>query len=178
MDDDKKRALQKQLENAVLPRGTGGARSYDSTPTAKLPNWNFWKHSPDALPWQACALALNFDPDSIKRSPQAWMVGGGDVFMMSSFPSNEVAQQHTNLMRLLEANRYNKQCFTNLHSDKVKLSEFVLWCAPVVRDLIGRDIPPDLAALAKAATQAAPLVEAAPAKLEPVPVVTPSGDGW
>jgi hypothetical protein len=136
----------------------------DKLPDWNYPNWNFWKHSPEALPWQACALALNFDPDSIKRSPQQWMAGGGDVFMMNSFPSKEVFRQHDDLLRLLTANRYNKQHFTNLYSDGVQLSEFATWCAPVVRDLIGRDIPPELAAFAKAAPQLVPLVEAAPAE--------------
>lgn len=119
---------------------------------------------PEVKTWQACALALNFDPDSLERSPQEWMAGGGDVFQSDSFPSDEVMRQHEDLLRVLEANRFNAQLFTPAHNfkDPVRLSEFAAWCAPVVRDLTGGDIPEELAALAKAAPQAAAKAEAAP----------------
>lgn len=132
---------------------------------------------PEVKTWQACALALNFDPDSLERSPNGWMNGwmasGDDVFQSESFPSDEVMRQHENLLRALEANRFNAQFFTPAHNfkDPVRLSEFAAWCAPVVRDLTGGDIPEELAALAKAAPQAA-------AKIEVIPVITPSGENW
>lgn len=137
------------------------ANSFSDRPRfRKLPDWKFWRHMPEVETWQACALALNFDPDSIQRHPQAWMAGGGDVFMMSSFPSSEVAQQHDKLLRLLEANRFNAQHFTPAHNfqDPVRLSEFAAWCIHVCFE-----IPPELAALAKAATQTAPKAEVATA---------------
>ena len=55
----------------------------------------------------------------------------------------------------------------------MRLPEFAAWCAPVVRDLTGRDIPPELAALAKAAPQAAPTVKVkAGAGTTPAPKIT------
>ncbi len=139
----------------------------------KQPSWNFWKNMPEVETWQACALALNFDPDSLERSPQEWMVAGADVFQSESFPSDEVMRQHENLLRVLEANRFNAQLFTPAHNfkDPVRLPEFAAWCAPVVRDLTGGDIPEELAALAKAAPQAA-------AKAEAAPVTSASDEDW
>lgn len=174
MNDDKKPVPKKpvispvQVSNAPKPAQPVRGSSYTSTakpnPTPKQPVWNFWKHLPEVQPWQACALALNIDPDSMERSPNNWMVPESDIFLEESFPSDEHADRFDKLSRLLEANLGNRQHFTRAYPYRdVRLDEFAAWCAPVVRDLISRDIPEELAALARAATQAAPKVEVAPA---------------
>ena len=41
------------------------------------PNWKEWKHMPEVQAWQACALLLDIEPNSIKRNPYSWMTGPG-----------------------------------------------------------------------------------------------------
>jgi len=178
MTDEKKPVSNKpvQVSNApppITPLRGSGRSAFSPKRNNALPDWAKWKYMPEVEAFQACALALNFDPDSMRRSPQSWMVPGVDIFLPESFPSDEVAGKFKNLMEIAKANNLRTIHF------KINLPEFAAWCAPVVRDLTGRDIPPELAALAKAATQAAPMVEAVPAaKVETVPVETPSGDDW
>lgn len=132
---------------------------------AKTPNWSFWKYMPEVETWQACALALNIDPDSLERPEQELFYPPSDGFLTRSFPSDEAAANFEKLLRLLHANR-ESQHFTHAYNvhDPVHLCEFAAWCAPVVRGMTGHDIPSKLAELAKAAPQAAPA-----AKVEAVP---------
>lgn len=113
---------------------------------------------PDVELWQACALALNINPESLNLHPQNWMCPGIDIFQ--GYPSDEVKQQHENLLRILNANLSNKQYFTNSFGRDVKLSEFAAWCGHVVRDLTGCDIPNELAALGKDAQASTPVANA------------------
>jgi hypothetical protein len=135
-------------------------------PNTRLPDWGFWKIKKRVTLREACALALNVDPDPMKRNPS-----NGLDFLPESFPNIETAQQFYKLLRLLDDNRFDKELFTIIHNDTVMLSEFASWCTPVVRDLIGRDIPHELAARAENAPQATPAANA-----ETVPVTSPSGD--
>lgn len=112
---------------------------------------------PEVEPWQACALALNFEPDHMERHPESYMAPRHVIFLPESFPSDEVAVNFKKLMEIANANNLQNIRFKN------NLAEFAAWCAPVVSDLTGRDIPPKLAALANSAPQAAAMVEAAPA---------------
>lgn len=169
MTDENKPASNKSAKEiewdkklAAIPQSLsdvpGPGNSYKPEPSTndRLPRWGKWKYMPEVEPWQACALALNFDPDSMKRSPHNWMVPEEDIFEPESFPSDEVAEEFGNLRTIVEANNLQTVYRT------INLPEFAAWCSPVVCDLTGRDIPPELEALAKA-TQAAPKVEAAPA---------------
>ena len=99
-------------------------------------DWNFWSAMPKAKHWQACALSLAIDPDSLKQSPHSWMAGPGHgpIFVPTSFPSLEIQGRFEMRLRLLDANRYDGEIFTlpmakysNLSADEVLLSEFAHW---------------------------------------------------
>ena len=107
--------------------------------------------------WQACALALNIDPESMQRHAQSWMHPEGDIFTAESFTSDEQADSFVKLSRRLRENLSNRQHFTPTSNRDVRLSEFAAWCVS-----IGMDIPPEVAAMAKAAPQAAPVATPAP----------------
>lgn len=148
MSDKKK--LHPGLSNAPAPitplRGTGYPfRTSSRRTTAKLPDWNYWKHVDEVMIWQACALALNIDPESMKAHPQSWMAPGNDIFTEESFTSDEQADSFVKLSRRLRENLSNRQHFTPTSNRDVRVSEFAKWCAPIVRDLTGEDIPKELA---------------------------------
>lgn len=149
MTNEKKPVPNKPVQVSKAPppisplRGSGSMRSVLSpTPNNALPDWAKWKYMPELEAFQACALALNFDPDSMRRSPQSWMHPGADIFLSESFPSDELAGQFNSLMEIVKANKLQTIHF------KINLPEFAAWCAPVVRDLTSREIPPELATLA------------------------------
>jgi len=161
---------QSRLERAIMPEGSGCAPRYRPPPiTIRLPKWDYWRHMPTVEPWEACALALNIEPDSVDYRPESWD-GKSESWR---FPSDEIGDHFIKLLQLLNANQFEKRHFTENFAKGVRLSEFAAWCAPVVRDLICCDIPPELAALAKAS----PVEQVAPAaKVEAVTVAMPSGE--
>ncbi len=165
MTEDEIKALkasrQSSLEGAITPtNGRGGyAPRYSPPPiTVKPPTWDYWRHMPTVKPWQACALALNIEPDSVDYRPKSW---DGQPETWDGFPSHFIK-----LLQLLDANQFEKQHFTENFSMGVRLSEFAAWCAHV-----GFAIPPELSALAALPErpQVAPKVVAQP-------VTSPSGD--
>lgn len=169
MTEDEIKALkasrQSRLEGAITPtNGRGGyAPRYSPPPiTVKPPTWDYWRHMPTVKPWQACALALNIEPNSVDYRPKSW---DGQPETWDGFPS-EVVDHFIKLLQLLDANQFEKQHFTENFSLGVRLSEFAAWCAHV-----GFAIPPELSALAALPErpQVAPKVVA-------VPVTSPSGD--
>lgn len=130
-------------------------------------DWNFWRHKTEVHLWQAAFLSCNIDPDSESyRDIKHYGIDNAEV---------------NKRLRLLKDNKSLRQFFSagtlnmgDSNLSGVRLVEFAAWCARV-----GFEIPPELAALAKAAPQAAPLVEAAPADdhdetlaalFDPVPV--------
>lgn len=162
MTKDKKQALiarsQARLKAAILPtQGSGSAHRDSPTPIViKPPDWFVWRNIPRVEPWEACALALNYEPDSVEHG----------------FPSEEEADKHAMLVKMLNANHDQRQHFSQNFVMGVRLNEFAAWCIH-----IGFDIPPELAELAKAGSQATAKGEAAPAaKGEAVPVTTPAPD--
>lgn len=162
-----------RLERAITPQGSGCAPRYSPPPiTIKPPNWGKWRHMPTVSPWEACTLALNIGPDSVDYSPETW---DGQPEKWRGFPS-DVGGHFLNLLRLLNANQFEKQHFTENFAMGVRLSEFAAWCAPIVRDIAGHDIPQELAALAvKKLPEATGASSDAAAKGE-APVASPSGD--
>lgn len=113
-------------------------------------DWDFWRNMPHAMAWQACALSLNIDPDSMKHSAHGWMAGPGrgPFFEPSSFPSRDVEDQFDKRLRLLSA-RITK---FHLHSIiqgapshcEIYLSEFAAWA---VSEMKWDGLPPELVAL-------------------------------
>lgn len=150
MNEDEIKALkakrQARLERAITPQGSGCAPRYSPPPiTVKLPKWDYWRHMPTVAPWEACALALNIEPDSVDYRPESW---DGQPETWRGFPSDEIGDHFIKLLQLLNANQFEKQHFTENFAMGVRLSEFAAWCANVVRDLTDGDIPQELAALA------------------------------
>jgi hypothetical protein len=103
--------------------------------------------------WQACALSLNIDPDSLKPHPQGWMAGPGAglFFTSDSFPSNDVEEKFEKRRRILRSNRWDRTIFTVpmqsgscLAPDEVLLSEFAAWGISIGWN----DMPRELIAIA------------------------------
>ena len=123
------------------------------TPPAKTPDWDFWLNMPEVKLWQAVALSMNIDPDSLKHSGTAWMAGPGkwSIFTNDSFSSSEQQIIFDKRLRLLVANKSVKNGFSpgTLSMDdpayhSVRQSEFSPWAQS-----IGWDIPAELAAMAR-----------------------------
>lgn len=53
-----------RLERAILPKGCEKT-SMVVLAEHSTPDWEFWQDMPDVELWQACALSLNLNPDSI-----------------------------------------------------------------------------------------------------------------
>lgn len=43
--------------------------------TNRAPNWNHWRHIPEATLWELVALSLNIDPDKVRHQRDSWMAG-------------------------------------------------------------------------------------------------------
>ncbi|WP_426110414.1 hypothetical protein [Massilia sp. PWRC2] len=139
---------------AAQPSAVVGAREDEAMQSAHSQkiDWEFWRAMPKVWHWQACALSLSIDPDSLKQSPHSWMAGPGrgPVFESSSFPDRASEDAFDKRLRLLEAHRYDGNFFTlpmakfsNLGSGEVLLREFAAWAASVG----WRDIPLELTSL-------------------------------
>ena len=135
----------------------------------RLPRWNKWRLMPEVKEWEAVALSLNIEPGKVKTNRDAWM-GAAHPF--------DEGEEFNDRLEILKKHAYDRThfptpCSINMgkwYLCEVRLDEFAAWCI-----YVGFEIPPELAALAKAATQAAPMVEAAPAaKVEALPVKTPA----
>jgi hypothetical protein len=95
---------------------------------------------PEVKLWQAVALSMNIDPDSLKHHPQAWMAGpgAGPIFTEDSYPSREERDRADKRLRLLVANKTVKNGFSpgtlsmdNPANHGVRLSEFAAWAISV-----------------------------------------------
>lgn len=112
-------------------------------------DWDFWQNMPHAMAWQACALSLNIDPDSMKHSGSGWMAGPGrgPFFEPSSFPSKDVADQFDKRLRLLSARitKFHLHSINQARSRcEIYLSEFAAWA---VSEMKWDGLPPELVAL-------------------------------
>lgn len=173
----------KQVSKAPPPittiRGTRTSPARNSRLVRpNTPDWNFWGAMRKAQEWQACALSLNIDPDSMKPHPQAWMAGpdSGPLFTSDSFPSNDVQVKFEKRLRLLRANRYDRAIFTlpmsqhsGLRPNDVILSEFAAWGLAIGWN----DMPPELVSIAKPVSLPAP---AHPQSVQSSPVI--SAEEW
>jgi hypothetical protein len=135
--------------------GGGGGTIYSHPQTSRnaMPDWDFWRSMRAVKEWQACALSLNIDPDSLKPDPQRWMAGpGAGLFFTSrSFPSNDVEDRFEKRRRILRSNRWDRAIFTVpmqpgscLAQDELILSEFAAWGISIGWN----DMPRELVAIA------------------------------
>jgi hypothetical protein len=139
----------------ITPLRGSGATIHVWETTTKEPTWREWIHIPGVRLWQACALSLNIEPNSMKRSSTAWMAGPGrgPFFEDKSFPSADVKAEFELRLRVLLANLSNRAFFSPgiLSTDTpgnhgVALSEFAAWAVSVVK---WSDLPPELVAMAR-----------------------------
>lgn len=62
-------------------------------------DWSFWRAMRTVKLWQACALVVDIDPDSLKH-PQFWVAEDGPLFALDSFPSKEIHSRFDKTLRL------------------------------------------------------------------------------
>lgn len=84
---------------------TGRGASYNQPrpkPAAPAIDWPFWKAMRTVKLWQACALIVGIDPDTLEPHPQAVMAGpgAGPVFDGKCFPSVDVRARFDKALRL------------------------------------------------------------------------------
>ncbi len=99
--------------------------------THKIPDWKFWRDMPQVDLWQACALSLNLDPDSLTFSNDG--MGGASYIKMQSFPNEEAWEKFNKRLRLLEAKMRESRV--------VPLADFVKWALSLSTPW---DMPPEL----------------------------------
>ncbi len=131
-------ARRQRLERAITPRGSGRAwnEPHMVWATHKIPDWKFWPDMPKVQLWQACALSLNLDPDSLTFSNDG--MGGASYIKMQSFPNEEAWEKFNKRLRLLEAKMRESRV--------VPLADFVKWASSLSTPW---DMPPELVALAQ-----------------------------
>lgn len=131
-----------RLENAVLPKGCGGPRIVVLAEHS-TPDWEFWKEMPKIELWQACALSLNLNPDSISPHYDGMgMMGSGlPSFRYENFPSAETLEEFNKRLRLAEANIQRQNAFC---PNLINLSGFVKF---VLNLSSPWDMPPELIAM-------------------------------
>ena len=144
------------------PRGRRHDRRRQGRPHLKPPDWSFWLHVPRVTVYEAVALSLGIDPQSLTPVP----------------PFGQTAPPRPEFARRLDL------AFRNLHEALVvlnwrqywrgaepiiRLTRFVEWAAS-----IGWGMPVELAALA--VEPEPPAETAATAASEPTAPVTPGGE--
>lgn len=132
-----------RLERAILPKGCGGPRMVVWAPLS-TPDWGFWQDMPKVELWQACALSLNLNPDSISPHYDGMgMMGSGlPSFRYENFPSAETWEEFEKRLRLAEANIHPQNAFC---PNPISLSDFVRFVLNLSNPW---DMPPELVVLA------------------------------
>jgi len=153
MSDEKKEIS--KVPSPIEPLSGGGSTFVviKWREVAEKPNWREWAHIPQVQVWQACALSLDIEPNSIKRNPNSWMTGPGidQLFKDESFQSENEKKEFESRQRILLKNfgsKENSLCFSihpeHANLSEVRLPEFAAWCPSVEWS-----IPKELAALAE-----------------------------
>lgn len=154
MSDDNHRISKAPPPPTYHLSGTGGGPSKPRYQAKIAPDWSFWPPSRRVAPWQAVALSLNLDPDSLTHSPHGWMAGPGapPFFLSESFPDAETETKFKKRSDLLASYRPS-------HEELLPLQDFATWAASVNL----APIPPELAVYAiqdtAQATEAPPVAE-------------------
>jgi len=117
------------------------------------PNWREWKYTPQVQVWEACALSLDIEPDSIKKNPISWQTGpyADQLFEAESFQSENEKKEFKRRQRMLLNNLNSKEnsLWFNPNPNRpnlgqVSLSEFAAWCS-----FVEWAIPKELTELAR-----------------------------
>ena len=81
-----------------------GSSQPRNTPELPAIDWQFWKAMVSVKLWQACALVVSIEPDTLRQHPQAWMAGPGrgPIFDERTFPNKQIKDRFEKAMRLAE----------------------------------------------------------------------------
>jgi hypothetical protein len=118
--------------------------------------------------WQACALSLDIDPNTLTPTSTGWMAGpgGGVFFEPESFRDKEHEENFNRRQRLLQANLSDSRFFSpnisnmgDSNRDHVRLSEFAEWTLSRPSPW---DIPTELAKIAPTSADKRDLLEKNP----------------
>lgn len=120
--EQRKAEIKPCLERSLLPQGSGRALNVRHRAWAihQKPDWEFWLNMPEVELWQACALSLNVNPDSI--APTNNGMGGESFFKEPSFPNEEIWEAFHKRRRLLKANMQQQHSYD---SHSIGLGDFV-----------------------------------------------------
>ena len=136
--------------------GASGIR-FPSPIKTQAPDWDFWRGMRKVLHWQACALSVGADPDTMGRR-QHDSYWTDDAYHADQLPAAH-AKIMTKRLRLLKANCYDREVFTlsmaqysTLNTGEVLLSEFAAWGLSLGWD----DMPQELSAMAQGRATALP----------------------
>lgn len=126
-----------------------------------VPDWSFWLNMPTVKGWQACALAVDINPDGMRFNSDAngyTRSGALPAFEPWSFPTSEIQDRFGKLLRLLAAHIISPVHFRRLSrfagssvDQDINLSDFALWAVSVVN---WEGLPRELVTLAETAEHA------------------------
>ena len=133
---------EKKPSNAPAPikplSGTGGYIQRQRRTPATAPDWTLWPSSRRVQTWQAIALSLNIDPNSLTLSPHAWMAGPGAaaVIESKSFPDTGTKAKFDSRYEMMRG------CLQS--DDEMLLLDFATWAVSV-----NLELPPELETMAQ-----------------------------
>lgn len=167
MTDENKPVSKKPLQASkapppIRPIGSSPLKPHEFDTNVKgSPNWKHWRHVSTIEIWQGLLLSLNIEPPG-----NGWLLdnatgGTGDI-PYEYLDSRGLTDEFTRRWRLV-CNRLETLYASVGNPRKAELTNFLrlpLFAAWAVEFEWG-GLPPELSALAKAATQAAPIVKTA-----------------
>jgi len=128
---------------------------------AEKPNWKEWRHIALVKIWEACALSLDIDPESIKNNPNSWLAGIGanqlfkDECFQSEKESIEFDRRQKIIFKIISSE--NNPLYLKINTDHPNLSEILLAEFAELCLSIEWAIPQELEELAKKAGAATPV---------------------
>lgn len=93
-------------------------------------NWDYWRNLGAVEPWEACALSLDIDPDTMWPDRQGYLVGPGALPMYGPQPNNKTIETLVELnLRVKRLSRYinDRGFLMSAKSGKLPLTQFVEW---------------------------------------------------
>lgn len=102
-------------------------------------NWDYWRNLNAVEPWEACALSLDIDPDSMWPDRQGYLVGPGALSMYGPQPNDKTIETLVEFnLRLNRLTRYinDRQFLSSAESGKLTLTHFVDWLRAMAIDHI------------------------------------------
>jgi len=125
-------------------------------------DWRYWLIFPKVQEWEAVALSLGIDPESMRSHPAEGVYGinygGAPIFADSSIPNRKVQAEFKKRRALLQASIFTTEFFPTARGQRgepwqvpIRLAEFAEWSAHV-----GLDMTAELRALIEPRSPALP----------------------